>query len=40
MVGIPGLEASVGIVTLGPLDVEGIAPAITRAARDLATRLT
>ena len=38
--GVPGLEASVGIITLGPLDADVIAPEITRAARELSTHLT
>ena len=38
--GVAGLEASVGIVTIGPLDVERIAPEVTRAARDLAAHLS
>lgn len=40
LVGVPGLEASVGIVTLDPLDVDAIAPEVTRAAHALATHLT
>ena len=39
VLGIPGLEASVGVVTLGPLEVERLAPEVVRAARDLAARL-
>lgn len=39
VLGIPGLEASVGIVTLGPLEVERIAPEVARSAHELAARL-
>lgn len=40
LAGVVGIEASVGIVTLGPLDVERLAPEVTRAARELAAHLT
>src|SRR5699024_3419832 len=40
LAGVVGIEASVGIVTLGPLDVERLAPEVTRAAREFAAHLT
>jgi DNA-binding IclR family transcriptional regulator len=40
VLGVPGLEASVGIVTVDPgLDAEAIGPQVERAAADLAERL-
>ena len=38
--GVEGLEASVGIVTLGSLDVALIGPAVAAAAADVAARLS
>src|SRR5689334_4411838 len=40
VLGVDGLEASVGIVTLADVDPEVVEPAVTRAARDIATRLS
>lgn len=37
--GVEGLEASVGIVTLGELDVERVGPAVAAAAAEVASRL-
>ncbi|KQY63535.1 MULTISPECIES: IclR family transcriptional regulator [unclassified Nocardioides] len=37
--GVDGLEASVGIVTLGALDVEKVGPRVAAAAAEVATRL-
>lgn len=37
--GVEGLEASVGIVTVGDLDVSGVGRHVTAAAADLAARL-
>lgn len=37
--GVDGLEASVGIVTLGRLDVDSVGPRVARAAGDVAARL-
>jgi len=37
---VEGLEASVGIVTLGDLDVDVVGPRVTDAARDVALRLS
>ncbi|WP_372727011.1 IclR family transcriptional regulator [Nocardioides sp.] len=37
--GVEGLEASVGIVTLGPLDVEVAGPLVATAAAEVAVRL-
>jgi DNA-binding IclR family transcriptional regulator len=37
--GVEGLEASLGIVTLGELDVDAIGPVVAAAAADLAARL-
>ena len=39
MRGVEGLEASLGIVTLGELDVDAIGPVVAAAAADLAARL-
>jgi hypothetical protein len=36
--GVDGLEASVGIVTLGDFDVEQIGPQVTAAADEVAAR--
>lgn len=38
--GVDGLEASVGIVTLGDLDTEAVGPRVVAAARELAHRLS
>lgn len=38
--GVDGLEASVGIVTLGDLDSEAVGPRVVEAARELAYRLS
>lgn len=38
--GVDGLEASVGIVTLGDLDAEAVGPRVVEAARELAHRLS
>lgn len=38
--GVEGLEASVGIVTLGELDPEAVGPRVVEAARELARRLS
>lgn len=38
--GVEGLEASVGIVTLGELDTEAVGPRVVAAARELAHRLS
>lgn len=38
--GVEGLEASVGIVTLGDLDTEAVGPRVVEAARALALRLS
>lgn len=38
--GVDGLEASVGIVTLGDLDTEAVGPRVVEAARELADRLS
>jgi DNA-binding IclR family transcriptional regulator len=38
--GVDGLEASVGIVTLGDLDVETIGPLVSAAAAEVAARLS
>ena len=38
--GVEGLEASVGIVTLGDLDTEAVGPRVVEAARALAHRLS
>lgn len=40
MVGVEGLEASVGIVTLGDLDVAKVGPRVRAAAEEVARRLT
>lgn len=37
--GVDGLEASVGIVTLGTLDVDKVGPQVAAAAADVASRL-
>ena len=39
VLGVDGLEASVGIVTLGEIDVDAVAPRVVRAAADVAARL-
>lgn len=39
VLGVTGLEASVGIVTLGALDDELVGPQVARAAADVAARL-
>jgi DNA-binding IclR family transcriptional regulator len=38
--GVDGLEASVGIVTIGDIDVDLVAPRVSRAAREVAARLS
>ena len=38
--GVEGLEASVGIVTIGDIDVDLVAPRVSRAAREVAARLS
>jgi DNA-binding IclR family transcriptional regulator len=40
VLGVDGLEASVGIVTLGDLDVEVVAPRVVAAAAEVARRLS
>lgn len=40
VLGVEGLEASVGIVTLGDLDVPAVGPKVTAAAREVAQRLS
>ena len=37
--GVPGLDASVGIVTLGELDTDRVGPLVAGAAREVAVRL-
>jgi DNA-binding IclR family transcriptional regulator len=39
VLGVDGLEASVGIVTLGDIDADAIAPRVVRAAAEVAARL-
>jgi DNA-binding transcriptional ArsR family regulator len=39
ILGLPGVEASVGVVALGKLDVDGAGPFVAAAARDVAGRL-
>jgi hypothetical protein len=39
VIGVDGLEASVGIVTLGDIDADAIAPRVLRAAAEVASRL-
>lgn len=39
VLGVEGLEASVGVVTLGDLDADTLGPVVARAAADLASRL-
>ncbi|PWR12054.1 IclR family transcriptional regulator, partial [Micromonospora sicca] len=39
VLGVPGLEASVGVVSLAPLDVEVVGPQVTTAATTIATAL-
>lgn len=39
VLGVPGLEASVGVVALQPLDLEQIGPMVVAAAAELADRL-
>ena len=38
--GVEGLEASVGIVTIGEIDVDAVAPLVRRAAAEVAARLS
>ena len=38
--GVEGLEASVGIVTIGDIDVDAVAPLVRRAAAEVAARLS
>lgn len=38
--GVDGLEASVGIVTIGDIDVDAVAPLVRRAAAEVAARLS
>ena len=40
VLGVDGLEASVGIVTLGDLDIETVAPRVVAAAAEVARRLS
>ena len=40
MLGVDGLEASVGIVTLGDLDTAVVGPRVTAAADEIAQRLS
>jgi hypothetical protein len=40
VLGVDGLEASVGIVTLGDLDVPVVGPLVTTAAHEVARRLS
>jgi DNA-binding IclR family transcriptional regulator len=40
VLGVEGLEASVGIVSLGPLDPDQVGPAVVRAAAEVAARLS
>ena len=40
VLGVEGLEASVGIVTLGDLDVAKVGPRVRAAAEEVARRLT
>ncbi len=40
MHGVEGLDASVGIVTLGELDVDAIGPKVAAAADEVARALT
>ncbi|MFE9916153.1 IclR family transcriptional regulator [Micromonospora sp. NPDC005553] len=40
VLGVPGLEASVGVVALAPLDVDSIGPEVLAAARAIATALS
>ncbi len=39
VVGVPGLEASVGVVALGPLDDDAVAAEVVRAAAEVAAAL-
>lgn len=39
VLGVEGLEASIGVVTLGDLDADALGPLVARAAADLAARL-
>jgi DNA-binding IclR family transcriptional regulator len=39
VMGLPGVEASVGVVALGSLDADEAGPAVVAAARDIASRL-
>jgi DNA-binding IclR family transcriptional regulator len=38
--GVPGVEASVGVVALGDLDIEAVAPKVAQAASQVARRLS
>jgi DNA-binding IclR family transcriptional regulator len=38
--GVPSVQASVGVVALGPLDVDEVAPRVLQAARDVAAALS
>ncbi len=40
VLGVDGLEASVGIVTLGDFDPDRVEPVVSRAAQDIAARLS
>lgn len=40
VLGVDGLEASVGIVTIGDIDVADVAPRVRRAAAEVAARLS
>jgi hypothetical protein len=39
VLGVEGLEASVGVVALAPLDAATVGPAVEQAARTVATAL-
>jgi DNA-binding IclR family transcriptional regulator len=39
LIGVPGLEASVGVVALGSLEVERVGPRVVRAAAEVAAAL-
>jgi DNA-binding IclR family transcriptional regulator len=38
--GVPGVEASVGVVALGDLDIDAVAPKVAQAASEVARRLS
>ncbi len=39
VIGVPGVEASVGVVALGGLDTDGVGPKVAATAREVAQRL-